>query len=268
MIGLDKFIGSSIPAIQRTANQMDEELINFGNEEKARLGQIMPLKNITIATDENFRNDQMTLISMEPNSGMILTEQLEENRDTLTWEKVVKEGVKGLNVTIIQVTGDAAQGLTKLAIDILKGNKSPDLFHIQQDITKGLTTKLARKLQQAEKTLKDTQEQKKEDLDWFSKKFKEIDNIDELGKRDVNRCKRALKSEEVEKAAQEKVEKSQENYRKAQETRRIITDVYHPFNLDTGEKQEPEELKAKLENAYNDLEKLAKDVECTEKQQE
>ena len=68
MVGINLFIGSSIPALQRVANQMDEELINFGNEEKAQLGPNMPLKDITIATDENFHTDQMTLISMDPAS--------------------------------------------------------------------------------------------------------------------------------------------------------------------------------------------------------
>jgi hypothetical protein len=268
MVGINLFIGSSIPALQRVANQMDEELINFGNEEKAQLGPNMPLKDITIATDENFHTDQMTLISMDPASGMILSEQLEEKRDTLTWERVVNEGIKGLNIRIIQVTGDAAQGLTKLALDILHGNKSPDLFHVQQDITKGLTSTLARRVQQTEKALQDIQEQKKEDLGWFSKKLKEVGSVDALGKRDKKRGKRALKMEEEEKATKKKLEKVKEDYRQAQETRRMITDTYHPFNLDTGEKQEPEEVKFKLENAYNVLEKLAKDVECTEKQQE
>jgi len=143
MTGLDKSIGSSIPSLQRTANQMDKELKIYGDEEKERLGKKMPLKAISIATDENFHTDQMTLISMDPVSGMILSEQLEEKRDIITWERVVKDGVKGLNVSIIQVTGDAAQGLTKLALDILRGNKSPYLFHVQQDITKGLTSTLA-----------------------------------------------------------------------------------------------------------------------------
>ena len=116
--------------------------------------------------------------------------------------------------------------------------------------------------------MQDIQEQKKEDLGWFSKKLKEVGSVDALGKRDKKRGKRALKMEEEEKATKKKLEKVKEDYRQAQETRRMITDTYHPFNLDTGEKQEPEEVKFKLENAYNVLEKLAKDVECTEKQQE
>jgi len=49
MVGINLFIGSSIPALQRVANQMDEELINFGNEEKAQLGPNMPLKDITLS---------------------------------------------------------------------------------------------------------------------------------------------------------------------------------------------------------------------------
>jgi len=116
-----------------------------------------------------------------------------------------------------------------LALDILHGNKSPDLFHVQQDITKGLTSTLARRVQQTEKALQDIQEQKKEDLGWFSKKLKEVGSVDALGKRDKKRGKRALKMEEEEKATKKKLEKVKEDYRQAQETRRMITDTYHPF---------------------------------------
>jgi len=99
--------------------------------------------------------DEMTLILMDPVSGFILAEQIEEKRDAQTWHKVTQAALKGLNVTIQQLVGDEAGGLTKLAEDNLNVIKGPDLFHVQQEITKGLTSHLGRTLQQVKKKQED-----------------------------------------------------------------------------------------------------------------
>ena len=100
----------------------------FGQEEPERLAQNMPHKNIPGALDENFIMDEMTLILMDPISGLILAEQIEEKRDAETWHKVTQEALKGLNVTIQQLVGDEASGLTKLATGVLKR-----IFHRKTD---------------------------------------------------------------------------------------------------------------------------------------
>lgn len=57
-----------------------------------------------------------------------------------------------MNVAIQQLVGDEAGGLTKLATCALGVIKGSDLFHIQQEITKGLTGPLARAAQQYKET--------------------------------------------------------------------------------------------------------------------
>ncbi len=51
---------------------------------------------------------------------------------------------------------------------------------------------------------------------------------------------------------------TENRYRTGQGARRGITHVYHPFNLDTGEKQNPEIVRKKLEKSYTTLETIAK----------
>lgn len=90
--------------------------------------------------------------------------------------------------------------------------------------------------------------------------------VEELSKRGVNAGQRLLEIEKEEKANQKAIEVTEIQYKTAQEARRNITHVYHPFNLDTGEKQAPEAVRTKLEQSYAALEKVAKEADCTEKQ--
>jgi hypothetical protein len=268
MIAVNKFVGTSISALQKVGKTIDKQTIVFGQEESTRLAQNMPHKNIAGALDENFIMDEMTLILMDPVAGFILAEQIEEKRDAETWFKVTQTALNGLNVTIQQLVGDEAGGLTKLATGVLKVMKGPDLFHIQQEITKGLTSHLARTLQQVKKKQEDLQKEKLEMLTKFGDHLKRVEEVQELSKRGINAGKRIIEIEKEEKANRKTIEITENRYKTAQEARRGITHCYHPFNLDTGEKQKPEVVKAKLETSYEVLETIAKEADCTDKQKQ
>ena len=171
MVIIDKFVGTSISALQKVGKTLNKQIVAFAKEETERLAENMPHKTIPGALDENFIMDEMTLILMDPVAGFILAEQIEQKRDAETWHKVTQSALKGLNVTIQQLVGDEAGGLTKLATGALQVIKGPDLFHIQQEITKGLTSHLARALQQVKKKQEDLQKEKLEMLMkgyWFN----------------------------------------------------------------------------------------------------
>jgi helix-turn-helix, Psq domain len=183
MTGVNKFVGTSISALQKVGKTIGKQTVVFGQEESTRLAQNMPHKDIPGTLDENFIMDAMTLILMEPVSGFILAEQIEEKRDAETWFKVTQAALKGLNVTIQQLVGDEASGLAKLATGALKVLKGPDLFHVQQEITKGLTSHLARTLQQVKKKQEDLQKEKREMLAKFGDHLKRVEEVQELSKR-------------------------------------------------------------------------------------
>jgi hypothetical protein len=268
MTDVNKFVGTSISALQKVGKTIDKQIIVFTQEESTRLARNMPHKNIPGALDENFIMDEMTLILMEPVSGFILAEQIEEKRDAETWFKVTQAALSGLNVTIQQLVGDEAGGLTKLATGALKVIKGPDLFHIQQEITKGLTSHLARTLQQVKKKQEDLQREKLEMLTKLGEHLKCVEEIQELPKRGINAGKRIIEIEKEKKANQKTIEITENRYKTAQEARRGITHDYHPFSLDTGAKQIPEAVKAKLEKSYEILEVIAKEADCTDKQKQ
>ena len=166
-----------------------------------RLAQNRPHKNIPGALDENFIMDDMTLILMEPVSGFILAEEIEEKRDAETWHKVTKAALKGLNVNMQQLVGDEAGGLIKLATTSLNVIKGSDLFHIQQEITRGLTSPLTRVVQQVKKKQEDLKKEKQEVLNKFGDHLKRAEGVEELPKRGVNAGQRLL---EIEKEEQSK----------------------------------------------------------------
>lgn len=268
MVGSSLFVGTSVSALQKISKTIDKQIVTFGKEEFKTLAQDMPHKSIPGALDENFIMDEMTLILMDPISGLILAEQIEERRDAETWHKVTQAALHGLNVTIQQLVGDEAGGLTKLATGALKVMKGSDLFHVQQEITKGLTSHLARSLQQAKTKQETLQKEKQETLIKFGEYLKHVEVVQELPKRGINAGKRIIEIEKEEKANQKKIEVAEERYMTAQQARRGITHVYHPFSLDTGEKQEPETVKVELEKSYAVLEAIAKEVNCTDKQKQ
>lgn len=90
MIGVNMFVGTSISALQKVSKSIDKQLFVFRSEETDRLAQNMPHKEIPGALDENFIMDEMTLILMDPISGFILAEEIEEKRDAETWNKVIQ----------------------------------------------------------------------------------------------------------------------------------------------------------------------------------
>jgi hypothetical protein len=268
MSDVSTFVGTSVSALQKVSKTIDQKILVFDNEEVERLAQNMPHKNIPGALDENFIMDEMTLILMEPVSGFILSEQIEEKRDAETWHKVTQVGLKGLNVTIQQLVGDEASGLTKLATNTLKVLKGSDLFHIQQEITKGLTSHLARTLKQVKKKQEDLQKEKFEVFAKLGDHLKQVEGVHELSKKGIKVGTRLIEIEKEEKANRQEMEVVETQYKIAQEARRSITNDYHPFSLDTGEKQTQEVVKKKLDESYATLESVAKEVGCTDKQKQ
>ena len=262
---ISRFVGSSLGSLHKMSKQIDRLLKEFAESEKGRLGDLMPRRKITGCGDETFFDKKMMMVFMEATSGFILAEQEEEKRDAATWEKVIRTALEGLNVELIQVTGDEAGGLTSAVTNLLGINKSSDLFHIQQDITKGLTSPLARQIERAEKTLKKCLEQKEKSLKEFRQKLEkagstiEDANIVKSGKKTLSACAQ-------EEACRKQLEQAKRERETAQEARRAITEKYHPFDLETGVARKADQLNKELSEAYDRLESIAEEAKCTDNQ--
>ncbi len=132
---LDHFVAASYGSQQAFAVQMRDELIAYGEAERARLAAGMTPQDITLCADENFHGDQACLVAMEPVSNFLVLEEYHEHRDGVTWTTAIQQAVAGLPVTVSQLTSDQARGLLACARDGLPAQHSPDLFHYQRELT-------------------------------------------------------------------------------------------------------------------------------------
>jgi len=86
---------------------------------------------------------------LEPVSNFLLREQYAADRTAATWTQALRAGLDGLNVTVIQGTSDEATALRRHIQTDCAAHHSPDLFHVQQEVSKGTSLHLVRHVKQA-----------------------------------------------------------------------------------------------------------------------
>jgi hypothetical protein len=117
----------------------------------------MPSKDITLTQDETFTGG-LSLVGIEPVSNDILLEQAVQARDQDTWNELMEQALAGLNCRVIQSTSDEAPGLLAYVAPHLGAHHSPDLFHVQHELSKAVSAPLATKQRAAEKAVAQAEE--------------------------------------------------------------------------------------------------------------
>ena len=160
MTGLNRFVGASYGTQQQVNRRVEEAMVAYRQEESTRLAQEMPTKDITLTQDETFTGG-LCLVGIEPVSNSILLEHTAEARDQDTWNALMASVLAPLKCNVIQSTSDEAPGLLAYVEHHLGVHHSPDLFHVQHELSKAVTAPLAVKqraaakaVAQAEETLK------------------------------------------------------------------------------------------------------------------
>lgn len=155
--GLDRFVASSYEAQRRFNLSVEQGIIDHATSERKRLATNMPAKDITVAQDETFKGG-MTLVAIEPVSNFILLEQTSKKRDRVAWEGAMGEALADLNCNVIQSTSDEARGLLAYTENVLGAQHSPDLFHVQQELSRAVSAPIAAKVRAAERNLEKARE--------------------------------------------------------------------------------------------------------------
>lgn len=162
--GLDRFVGASYGTQHQVNRRVEEAIVAYRQEESARLGHEMPAKDITVAQDETFTGG-LCLVGIDPVSNYIVLEQAALARDQDTWHALMDQALAGLHCQVIQSTSDEAPGLLAYVEHHLGAHHSPDLFHVQHDLSKAVSAPMALKQRaaakaatKAEETLKRVQE--------------------------------------------------------------------------------------------------------------
>jgi hypothetical protein len=148
---LDRFVASSFGAQQALAVRLEGLLVRYADEEKPRLAATMSARKVTACLDENFHGDQPCLVAVEPRSNFLLLEAYRPQRDGDTWTAALQQALAGLPVEVVQVTSDQAKGLLACARDGLHAQHTPDLFHVQRELSKATSLPLHRQAEAAQK---------------------------------------------------------------------------------------------------------------------
>lgn len=254
--GLCPFVASSYSTQQRISNKMDDSMIEFEEFVRPELSQNMPAKKISLAEDETF-HPQICAVSMEPRSNFIIVEKYVENRESKTWNTVVLQALRDLPVKIIQVTSDEGRGLINHTIKGLNAHHSSDCFHVSHEIGKGTSGALASAVKKAEKEYGTTvkQTQKKIDLK---------ENYDNQPKRPPGRRpgfeEKIKLAKENEHQAKSNLEVSRQNQETVRNAKAEIGKVYHPYNTETGAKQDSQKVSELLESCFENINEATKDL--------
>src|SRR5919199_925008 len=157
LTGLNRFVGASYGTQQQVNRRVEEAIVAYRREESARLAHEMPPKDITLTQDETFTGG-LCLVGIDPVSNYIVLEQVAQARDQDTWQALLAQALAGLNCRVIQSTSDEAPGLLAYVEQHLRAHHSPDLFHVQQELSKAVTAPLAVKQRAAAKPVAQAEE--------------------------------------------------------------------------------------------------------------
>jgi hypothetical protein len=157
LTGLNRFVGASYGPQQQVNRRVEEAIVAYRRAESARLAHEMPPKAITLTQDETFTGG-LCLVGIEPVSNYIVLEQAAQARDHSTWHTLLEQALAGLHCRVIQSTSDAAPGLLAYVEQHLGAHHSPDLFHVQHELSKAVAAPLAVKQRAAAKVVAQAEE--------------------------------------------------------------------------------------------------------------
>ena len=250
-MGLADFIATSPTFLKERARTLQDQIIAFGVEQVALLNATMDSRNISIAEDETFFHGQTILVAMEPASNYILVETKVDDRKADTWNTQMDEGLSTLNVNVIQSCSDQGTSLIKHVEEHLGAESSADLFHISQDIGRAGSASLSLQLKKS-KELLDKEISKTESIK--KEKFKRNEFNEETEKIKISHSqKNELRMLADHREAQQKIKLFKRG-------RRGVSFHFHPFDIDTGQRQSPEKVEQLIVEDMQNCEYAIRDL--------
>lgn len=257
--GLSAFVASSYGAQRQAIINMENEIISYGRQERSRLADAMVFKRITICEDETY-HQMILLVAIHPGSGYILLERYVSRLESKAWDLAIEEALEGLNVAVVQQTSDEGSVLLSHGKNGLDVHHSPDVWHGQNELNKATVRVLSSKERKREKACeiahkkKEAQQEKLANIGPGTPQ--EI--VDEM---ESNLSK--IEAEEVWANLEYLDIKEEQDIVK--DSVRAISSCYHPFDLETGRRKEPQEVSGELENCFRDIRGVAKRVSLGKK---
>ena len=255
--GLWRFVASGYGTQCEAIQQMEDQIGEFGDQQRQLLAPQMPEKPITLTDDETFHSGLTCLVGSEPVSDFLLLEEYANDRRADTWEAAIKEALDGLPVELVQMTSDNGRWLVSLARQKLGVHHSPDLFHPHQDISRATSVRLGQRIAEAEKGVAAAQEA----LEETKKKAQAPRGVG----RPPNHAARIAQADQDVEDAKAVLGAARQRKETLRSEARGISQSYHPFDPDTGAVRDAETVQRDINEHFDAIEEVADETGISSK---
>lgn len=260
---LDRVVASSYGSRHQFATFLEQAVVSFAAQQRQQLAQDMVPKEIAVAEDETY-HPAICLVAIEPVSNFLLAEQYAERRDAATWDAALTAALEGLPVTVAVAVGDEAKGLLAHARQGLGVPHSPDLFHVQHEVSRGTAPVLAAQSRHAQHSLEQMQQQQA-----AAQAARQQAATQPRGPgHPIDHERRVREAEAAVTAATRGLSDCQGRQEQAREAIRGLAEADHPFDLDSGRPQGAPVVERRLLEQFARLEMLAKTAALPEASQQ
>lgn len=247
---LNHWVASSTGALYGWIGLVEENIALFGKEQTRLLAKDMPLKRIAIVEDESFHHGRPCLVAIEAVSNFILVERYVKERSKEAWDLAVSEGLKDLQVKIVQSTSDAGKAILSHVQHELNAEHSPDLFHVQQELTRATAAPLSAQEKEFELLAEKANQQ-----------------LDRAVQKHGTGSLKAIEAEYTHRCKNVGLEFRKRRRQNVKEAIKQIGRDYHPIDIITGQWQKSEEMKERLEKSVEEVETACREAALSESSQ-
>ncbi|MBK5932319.1 DUF6399 domain-containing protein [Halochromatium salexigens] len=258
--GLSALTGASYGTQQAFQVKLEELIVSEATDLREALAKTMPHRTLSIVEDETWQ-DGMRLVAIEPVSNVILLEQVSAARSAAAWSQALEHGLAGFKVTVVQGISDEAKGLLAHVERDQGAHHSTDLFHLQHEVSKAMSLALRRAEQQAE-TDQTTAKARWQAQCAAEQAYHRRRHGPGRPPAFAARIDRALEAYMQASLARERAQAQRA------ESKALIgafSAVDHPYELEQGHAQTPEQLQTHLAALFARLEALAEEVDLSER---
>lgn len=260
LAGLEPFVANSHGSRHKLGTAVEEHVRAFGHEQKDTLAKSMEPKAITLCQDETF-HPEVCLVAMEPVSNFIVLEKYSEARDADSWSDAIVDALEGLPVHVVQSTSDEGKGLLSHVRGALEAHHSPDISHVQQELSRATSIALSSQIRRAEEAVAEAAVQaevrRTDAANWAQTAH---------GPGRPPAFASRIEAADAHKAAAEKaLEAARLRKERTARAIRAIGTTYHPVDLTTGELQSAETVAEALELHFADVFVVAEEAALPER---
>jgi len=251
--GLSGVVGASYGSQYAVNVQVQEAVVGQARELRVALAVDMPPREVAVCEDETF-HPEICLVAIEPVSNFILLEQYAADRTAATWTQALETALTGLPVTVIQGTSDEAKALRRHIEKDRGAQHASDLFHGQQEVSKGTGLHLARQVEQASAAVATAQAHL--DAQRAAERAFEAQSPRPRGRPRAYAARiQAAVSDLVQ--AQTQHTQALERQNEARASIRELGTLFHPYDLEYGQVQPVAQVAARFAGVWARLARLA-----------